>query len=362
MRRPTPPPPATAHSRAWLRSPAWDLCLLSFCWVPFYVWAVFGLGLDGSWAAGKGPKEALAWATVVALAITYVHRHYTFLLVYGDREAFRRRARDFVLAPLLVFAAVGVCRGTGGMTWKVLLVTVGVWNVWHTLMQRFGILRIYAGKAGHGLQERSHGRRDLALLWGSVIFVSWLTLLLRAATFAGQANARLLLRVVRPLTSGTGAWLVLAVLAVAWSAVLIFWLRHELRADLSLRERLPRWCFLASTLALLAVFVVHGPIVGYLCFGVAHALEYVAFVHHFGQQKFAQNGAAGLTPSLLRRPLVAAPLLIGVLLTAFILLSDSRGADLYLVYYLGTSLLHFLFDGWIWKVRRPEVRRPLGVA
>ena len=170
-----------------------------------------------------------------------------------------------------------------------------------------------------------------------------------------------MLKVVRPLTSGTGAWVLFAVLAAGWLAVLSHWLRHELRAELSPRERLPRWCFLASTLALLAVFVVHGPIVGYLCFGVAHALEYVAFVHHFGQQKFAQNGATGLTASLLRRPLWAAPLVIGVLLTAFILLSDHRGADLYLVYYLGTSLLHFLFDGWIWKVRRPEVRRPLGV-
>ncbi len=362
MRRsPPPPPPPTARTCAWLRSPAWDLALLAFCWLPFYVWVVFGLGLDGSWAGG-GSRDALAWATVVALAITYVHRHYTFLLVYGDGETFRRRARDFVLAPALVFVGVGLCRGTGGMAWKLLLVAVGAWNVWHTLMQRFGILRIYAGKAGGGLQEPAHGRRDLALLWCSVIFVSWITLLLRAETFAGQANARLLLRVVRPLISGTGAWVLLALLAVGWLAVLLYWLHHELRAELELCGRLPRWSFLASTMLLLAVFVVHGPIVGYLCFGVAHALEYVAFVHHFGQQKFTQSGATGLTASLLRRPLCSAALLIGALLTGFILLRDHRSADVYLVYYLGTSLLHFLFDGWIWKVRRPEVRRPLGVA
>ncbi len=357
-----PPTSATACPRAWLRSPAWDICLLGFCWVPFYVWAVFGLGVDGSWAAGKAPQASLAWATTVALAITYVHRHYTFLLVYGDREAFRQRARDFVLAPLLVVAAVGLCRGAGGMTWKVLLVVVGLWNVWHTVMQRFGILRIYAGKAGHGLEERVHGRRDLALLWSSVIFISWLTLVLRMETFAGQANARLVLRLVRPVTSGTGAWVLLVALAVGWLVFLLYWLRHELRAELTMRKRLPRFFFLVSTLTLLAVFVVHGPIVGYLCFGVAHALEYVAFVHHFGEQKFAHSGSTGLTAFLMRRPLLAAPLLIGVLLTAFIVLRNSRDTDLYVTYYLGTSLVHFLFDGWIWKVRRPEVRRPLGVV
>lgn len=374
MAVPSPDRPLPAPARAWLRNACWDLGCLGFCWLPFYVWAVFGLGLDGSWAAGQ--KQALALATAVALATTYVHRHYTFVLVYGDRDTFRLRARDFVLAPLLVFAVIAVCRGLHGAlrgdpewswlgsgSWQALMITVGVWNVWHTLMQRYGILRIYAGKAGHGLQERAHGRRDLAVLWGSVILVSWITLLLRTSTFAGQGNARKVLRIAEPLLAGVWPWVLLAVLAAGWLVVLGVWLRHELRAELTLRTRLPRWLFLASTLALLTVFVVHGPIVGYLCFGMAHALEYIAFVHHFGQQKFAR-GPEVRSPAalLLRRPLQTAPLLIGGLLLAFVLLYDQRRADLYLIYYTGTSALHFMFDGWIWKVRRPEVRTPLGVA
>jgi hypothetical protein len=364
-----PPPPA----RAWLRNACWDLGCLAFCWLPFYVWAVFGLGLDGSWAAGQ--SQGLAWATAVALAATYVHRHYTFVLVYGDRDTFRVRARDFVLAPLLVFAFIGACRGLygasrgdswawlGSAAWWTVMISVGVWNVWHTLMQRYGILRIYAGKVGHGLQARDHGRRDLAVLWTSVILVSWVTLMFRASTFAGQGNARRALKIAGPWLTGISAWALLAVLVVAWMTAFSVWLRHELRADLELRARVPRWLFLASTLGLFVVFVVHGPIVGYLCFGVAHALEYIAFVHHFGQQKFAR-GPEIRSPAaaLLRRPLYTAPLLIGGLLLAFVLLYDQRRADVYMVYYMGTSMLHFLYDGWIWKVRRPEVRAPLGVA
>lgn len=370
---PRSPPAAPASARAWLRNACWDLGCLAFCWLPFYLWAVFGLGLDGSWAAGQ--TRGLALATAVALAATYVHRHYTFVLVYGDRDTFRLRTRDFVLAPLLVFAIVGACRGLYGASrgdswawfgtaaWWTVLITVGVWNVWHTLMQRYGILRIYAGKAGHGLQARDHGRRDLAVLWTSVILVSWLTVMFRASTFAGQANARRALKIVGPWLDGVWPWVVLAVLAGAWVVTFSAWLRHELRAELAWRTRLPRWLFLASTLVLLAVFVVHGPIVGYLCFGVAHALEYVAFVHHFGQQKFAR-GPEARSPAalLLRRPLMTAPLLIGGLLLAFVLLYEQRRADVYMVYYMGTSTLHFLFDGWIWKVRRPEVRAPLGVT
>ena len=29
----------------WLRSWRWDLSCLAFCWLPFYFWVVFGLGL-----------------------------------------------------------------------------------------------------------------------------------------------------------------------------------------------------------------------------------------------------------------------------------------------------------------------------
>lgn len=213
---PDPPPPTSsppaAPSRAWLRNACWDLGCLAFCWLPFYFWAVFGLGLDGSWAAPQ--KHGLVLATAVALATTYVHRHYTFVLVYGDRGTFQLRARDFVVAPLLVFAAVAACRGLYGASrgeswawlgtgaWWAVLIAVGVWNVWHTLMQRYGILRIYAGKAGHGLQARDHGRRDLAVLWSSVILVSWVTLLLRASTFAGLGNARRVLKIAGPWLAG----------------------------------------------------------------------------------------------------------------------------------------------------------------
>ena len=48
----------------------------------------------------------------------------------------------------------------------------------------------------------------------------------------------------------------------------------------------------------------HGPITGYLCFGVAHAVEYVFFFHVFGQRKFAGRPPAerGVAAKLLARP------------------------------------------------------------
>jgi hypothetical protein len=130
-----------------------------------------------------------------------------------------------------------------------------------------------------------------------------------------------------------------------------------------MRARVPRWSFLSSTLALMLVFVIHGPIVGYLCFGTAHAIEYVFFLHHFGRRKFGQTpGDRGIVARMLRRPVVWAPVLVGALLAVFWLLRDFRDTEAWLVYYTATSMLHFLYDGWIWKVRKPEVARPLGLT
>ncbi len=356
----------------------WDLALLGFCWLPFYVWLVWGLGLDGSWAGvtpdGTGNRAALALASAVALGITYVHRHYTFILVYGDAGTFRQRARDFIVAPAVVIACLIAVRGIWGTDvvhpdvfgielrfrpWMVILTLTGLWNVWHTLMQRYGISRIYAGKYGNGLQDRSHGKRELALMWALVALVGALALMFRASTFAGVRNARKVYSTFEPLIHGVAGWTVLALVSGIVLGLAVRFFRHEFAARRPARDRLPRLLFLGSTVCLLAVFVIHGPIVGYLCFGVAHALEYVAFVHHFGQKKFARATESGIVAGLLRRPLVFAPLVIGLLVTAYLLLRDYRRTDVFLVYYTGTSLLHFLYDGWIWKVRKPEVARHL---
>ncbi len=363
----------------WLRTPAWDLCLLAFCWVPFYLWVVFGLGLGGE-AFGAEPlgprqsRDALVLAIAVALGFTYVHRHYTFLLVYGDKKAFGERARSYVLAPVFIVACVALARSADGVVllkagptsvtpWILLMLTSGLWNVWHTVQQRYGICRVYAAKAKGGLELRAHANRDRMLLWSAIVLVAITLLLFRGETFAGISNARSVYAALSPLVASTSSRIVLGLMSAAIFGLFAWWLRHELAAPLTLRQRLPRWSFLLSTLALLGVFVVHGPIVGYLCFGAAHALEYLSFVHHFGRGKFERDPEnKSLAATTLRKPLVWAPVLITGLGLAYLFLRDYRNTEVYLTYYVATSMLHFLYDGWIWKVRNPEVARPLGVG
>lgn len=354
---------------AWMRGPLFDLSLLGFAWVPFYLWVAFGLGLGRAGLGLPLPspvalREALAIATVAALGCTYVHRHYTFFVVYGDPETLRSRARAFVIAPLAVFGVIAAARLSDLRVsrvspWMVVLVVMGLWNVWHTLQQRYGILRIYAGKAKGGLEGQPAARRDRAVLWAMTAMVAPALVGLRPELFRGQAAAADTYAALGPLvrtTPGKAALLAVFVLGLAGVA---WWIKGELATRMPFAARLPRLSFVASTAALLGVFVVHGPIVGYLCFGVAHSLEYVAFVHHFGAAKFRGREATSPAAVLLSRPLLFAPVLVGGLLAAYWLLRGARATDAYAVYYTGTSALHFLYDGWIWKVRRPEVARPL---
>lgn len=356
--------------------PAFDAICVAWAWLPFYLFVVVVLGLDGDWSIGgrdgNGTEPGLGLAMLMALGISYVHRHYTFLLVYGDDATFRQRVRAYTLVPAVLFVGLALVLrlqgdlrielfGQGLRPWMVVLVVVGTWNVWHTVMQRYGIGRIYAGKARRGLETRAHGRRDLALLWSAVVLTAVITTMFRPATFAGIGNARKLLRALDPLVHGPLGWTVLAASGLAATIALVAWIRHEGRAPLELRERAPRLNFLASTAALLLVFVVHGPVIGYLCFGVAHAVEYVFFFHVFGRKRFAGRPPAqlGLAGRMLARPLLWGPLLALALTGLFFALVDHRKTEPYLVYYTATSLLHFLYDGWIWKVRKPEVRSAL---
>lgn len=84
--------------------------------------------------------------------------------------------------------------------------------------------------------------------------------------------------------------------------------------------------------------------------------------HHFGERKFlARPTDRSPGALLLRRPLVVAPFLALGLGLVYLALSPHAGTDAYLAYYFGTSMLHSLHYGWIWKVRRPEVSEPLRV-
>jgi len=173
--------PSTRAS-GWLRSPLVDV-VIAFGWLPFYVAAVLS-PLSGPTGAPEY-KAALATGTVTALALNFIHRHFVYLLYFGDDEQRRRHPRAVWFGPI-AFVTMAAAVFAPKPVFLTVAWILGGWNIWHTIMQRHGIFRAYAARAGAA--SSTSGRLDLALVWTGVVATAAAVLLLRQDTFTGAAR------------------------------------------------------------------------------------------------------------------------------------------------------------------------------
>lgn len=337
---------------AWLANPAIDLAI-AFGWLPFYAWLLTTPVVGDVTAAAFTP--AFKVAVVVALSVNFVHRHFVYVLFFGDEKQRARHPRALWLAPLIVTAIVLPTRLWSPPVFDVVFGALTAWNIWHTLLQRHGIARAYAVKSGGGLDARAYGRRDLSTLLALAACTAMFVLLFRQDTFYGQARRVFARMQVVQDHPGIGQTL-LVVTGVVAAAMLIAWVRAEAQASPRVGRR-PRLVFWTSSLCLLGVFVMHGPVVGFLVFSFAHSIEYILFVYVFSHRRLARGETAPSVQAFGR----AAPLLAlsAILFALFVAARQVWTVPLFAVYYATTSALHYFYDGLIWKMRRPEVRAPI---
>jgi len=226
-----------------------------------------------------------------------------------------------------------------------------LWTIWHTLMQKMGLLRVYASISKTGTP------------WGDRVFVfSWFLAVLfsllarddvRAVAVARSSFARVVDGIVAPLSPLM--WTLSAVaFVVALSSTWTF------IKDVQARGRVawPRLSFALSLLVLYGVLCVD-LVIGYAMLGLSHSLEYLAFVVVFSKKKYARVDDDSV-PMVrwTRRPWRSLAVFVVVFWGAFFAARWASSSWLH-VYIVGSSFLHFLFDGWIWKVKRPAVHAPL---
>ncbi len=342
------------RASAWLANAPIDLAM-AFGWLPFYAWLLTTPVVGDIADAAFTPAFKLA--VVVALSVNFVHRHFVYFLVFGDAHQRVMHPRALWLAPLIVTAVVLPTRLWWRPGYDVVAGALIAWNIWHTLLQRHGIARAYAVKGGGGLDARAHGRRDLRTLLALAACTAACVIMFRQDTFYGRAQRALagIHVVIAQEHPGIG-WALLGVAGLVAAAMVLAWVRAEAQASPRL-GRAPRLVFWASSVCLLGVFVVHGPVVGYLVFGFGHALEYILFVYLFSHRRIARGEAAAGARVLGRAvPLVT---LSAILFALFVAARQVWTLPLFVVYYGATSALHFFYDGLIWKMRRPEVRAPI---
>lgn len=329
----------------WVHSPAFDLAV-ALLWVPF----ALGAHLL------EGDPGALNVLLTGVLLLSFSHQPLTLAFVYGDPEQFRLRPRVFTWAPLVFAAAVVI----GNHVSLVLVAVVaGLWNAEHTLMQRYGVTRIYGRKAGddHGGLEKT-----MLLSWLGLTLV-WAAADARTPSFLakvnlGDTNARgvELLHELRPY-----ARLALLPVAVLVIVAVFEWLRAERRRGT--RVNPAKHAYVGSTGALFALMLVD-PIAGLTGYVAAHALEYFTIVHRTLGRRYQAAPDGGLLGRTVRLPTGRAGFFVGYVgaVAALVLALQRVGsAAAYSAVLLTLGGMHVFYDGFIWKLRRPTVARAFDV-
>jgi hypothetical protein len=334
--------PSAVRPSPWLHGPIADT-LLGWCFLPVAV--VVHLAQ---------PNLTLVHSIMaVIFVVSFAHQPLTLGLVYGDPVQRAAHRRLYRWAPVVAVAAI-----TAGLFLSLTLVAVvaALWNAEHTLMQRYGLLRIYGRKAGD-----DHGRIEKPML------IVWLATAL--AYIAGFVDLqRLVLRLGVDETNARGVavldgyqtparvafWLLLLVGTV----LAVRWWRAERAFGVAASR--PKHLYAAATLGLVVAVMVD-PIAGVAGYVAAHAIEYFAVVHRSLRTRSDAAPIARVARSSVRRAVLYVAYFGAVALfvkSTF----NLAGGQVYAFAILFFGALHILYDGFVWKLRRPQVAASLGIT
>jgi tetratricopeptide (TPR) repeat protein len=360
--------PLAAKPRAWIVSPAWDLTYLvltPLAIVPAVLIAV------RQWLSAE--QVYLAVISFASLG----HHLPGFMRAYGDRELFQRYRWRFLLAPPLVFAMAllftppAAVASALHLPWTHLhgleLILL-VWGTWHGLMQTYGFMRIYDLR--RGANDVRTARLDRALC--IAIFVAGVVL--SDTRMFGLAGAmwQTGLPLFGPEMLGWVRWIV----GGACGAVLVVYVVDALSRK---RRGAP-----VNGVKLLLVGVTGwfwwycgrlstNLLVGVAMFEIFHAVQYNAIVWIYNRRLFERAGERfGPLGFLFRDRLTMLGVYLGAIasysaIRFFTAQPDDRmfSGDLanahqwLIAAFVASSLLHFYYDGFIWKVSERKTRENL---
>ena len=327
-------PEATATRPVWLQGPTHDLAM-AFVWVPFAL---------AAHVVANDP-EPLRWLVSATLLFSFAHQPLTLWLAYGDAGQRRAHRALFGIAPLVLVPVVVL--GSSVRPELVALVA-GIWNVGHTIRQRYGISRLYGRMTGVDCGA------DNRLLW------SWLSVAALVAVAATDLSetardlglSRRNTAAMDTLDSARALALALVPVAVATAVVVT---RQAVRDERRREDHsTARLAYLGSTALLLVVLAVE-PVTGFVAYVGAHAAEYL-FVVRWRIGRAAQR----VTPrdgvgALARRVGGGGTLLLYVaaVIVLIVSLRSIRGSDVTGAVVLTLGALHLLYDGFIWRAAAP---------
>src|SRR5213592_3957421 len=344
-------PAAAPRTSLWILDSWRDLIL--YVGTPLLLLPVFAMA-QARWS----PQDIYLF---VAAFGAMGHHLPGMIRAYGDRALFNRFKWRFILAPLFL---VAVCVVFFWWDLKGIVLIVFFWGVWHGLMQTYGFCRIYDAKMG-----------SFAALTRRLDFATCATWFAAGVLLSPQRMADTLETYYASGGPFIPPWLlhnaqqVMLGGAIAVSVLFLFNFSR-----MWAEGKRPNPVKLALLITSIAFWWycnngVTNILAGIALFEVFHDVQYLSLVWIYNRSRVEKDSSiGGFMRFVFRRS--------GSLIGLYIGLVFAYGSIGYLNSHIGmetltrvltgvvaaSGLLHFYYDGFIWKVREKSTRQSLGLA
>src|SRR6201982_319119 len=352
-------PAASAPTAAGRKPNLWILDswrdLLLYVCTPLLLVPMF-IAAQGVWAAEDIYLFVAAFGAMG-------HHLPGMIRAYGDRALFERFRWRFIIAPVFL---LGVC--VGFYFWDIktnpVVMIVFLWGVWHGMMQTYGFGRIYDAKTGSFAALTR--RLDFATcgIWfaaGVILSPARMT-----DTLEGFYGCGL------PFIPPGGIHGLQQTLLFAAVAVSILWLVNYVRMWVAGTRQNPVKLALFVTSIAFWWYCNNGVaniLAGIALFEVLHDVQYLSLVWIYNRNRVEKDSSiGGFMRFIFRRSGSLIGLYVGLVFAygSIGYLNSTIGMETVTRVLTGvvaaSGLLHFYYDGFIWKVREKSTRQSLGLA
>ncbi len=299
--------------------------------------------------------------TNFALVCAIGHHLPGMMRAYGDRELFQRFRTRFLAVPLLL---VGVAAACSVAELKSVIFLAALWGWWHYLAQTYGFLRIYDGKVGQASAATRWLDKAMCIVWFA------------AAAVAARNGLPTFLDLYYkcggpPIAAETVAGVRGAAIGAAALVTLIF-LIHAGWSWFAGRPPSPvKLLLMAGTFAFYwySLETVENILVAYALFELFHDIQYLTIVWVFNRARAGRARDAGAFTLFLFRQRGWLVVLYVVLVLAYgalnygtTRLEEGRVKQVLVGLFLASTLLHYYYDGFIWRLRERATRQSLDLA
>jgi len=279
---------------------------------------------------------------------------------YGDRTLFDRFKIRFVVAPLAILA---VCVWSSVYNIQAIQLVAMAWGIWHGMMQTYGFCRIYDAKASARAAARA--RVDLALCF------AWFAGAVLLSPMRFRTLFELYYESGGPVIASAAVAAIRTAVVVGLVVVTIVFVWRQWSDWRAARGASP----VKITLLISSIGFwwycnngVENILVGIALFEVFHDVQYLAIVWIYNRTRVERDKSiGGFMRFVFRRSGALIGVYVGLVMAygAIALTQSAVTAEWIRQGLIGivtaSALLHFYYDGFIWKVRETQTRSMLGI-